>query len=88
MESILWGLLGALSTALGMCIGVYMSKSKSKAKEKDEIRQNKERRDICRLLNSRKDILVRSKNCETSAYYAHVVTHQDINEEYIIIDLD
>jgi hypothetical protein len=32
--------------------------------------------------------LVRSKNCETSACYAHVVTHQDINEEYIIIDLD
>ena len=86
MESILWGLLGALSTALGMCIGFHMSKSK--AKEKDEILQNKERRNICRLLNSRKDILVRNKSCETSAYYAHVVTHQDINEEYIIIDLD
>ena len=85
MESILWGLLGALSTALGIYIGFYMSKSN--AKEKDEILQNKERRDICRLLNNRKDILVRSKNCETSAYYAHVVIHQDTNE-YIIIDLD
>ena len=83
MESILCGLLGALSVALGMYIGFYMSK----AKEKDEILQNKERRDICRLLNNRKDILVRYKNCETSAYYAHVVTHQDTNE-YIIIDLD
>ena len=83
MESILCGLLGALSVALGMYIGFYMSK----AKEKDEILQNKERRDICRLLNNRKDILVRNKNCETSTYYAHVVIHKDTNE-YIIIDLD
>ena len=83
MEGILCGLLGALSVALGMCIGFYMSK----AKEKDEILQNKERRDICRLLNNRKDILVRYKNCETSTYYAHVVIHKDTNE-YIMIDLD
>ena len=83
MESILCGLLGALSVALGMYIGFYMSK----AKEKDEILQNKERRNICRLLNNRKDILVRNKNCETSAYYAHVVIHQDANE-YIVIDID
>lgn len=83
MENILCCLLGALSVALGMYIGFYMSK----VKEKDEILQNKERKDICRLLNNRKDILVRYKNCETSTYYAHVVTHKDTNE-YIMIDLD
>ena len=85
IEIILCGLLGALVTAMGIYIGFYMSKSK--AKEKDEILQNKERRDICRLLNNRKDILVRYKNCETSTYYAHVVTHKDTND-YIMIDLD
>ena len=85
MEIILFGLLGMLFVILGMHIWFYISKSK--VKEKDEILQNKEKRDICRLLNNRKDILVRNKNCETSAYYAHVVTHQDTNE-YIIIDLD
>ena len=83
--AVLWGLLGAFCTALGMYIGFYISKSK--AEEKDEILQNKERRDICRLLNNRKDILVRYKNCETSTYYAHIVTHKDTNE-YITIDLD
>ena len=43
MESILCGLLGMLSVALGMYIGFYMSKPK--AKEKDEILQNKERKE-------------------------------------------
>lgn len=85
MESIICGLLSMLSVILGMHIWFYISKYK--VKEKDEILQNKERRDICKLLNNRKDILVRNKNCETSAYYAHVVIHQDTNE-YIIIDLD
>ena len=83
MESIIVGLLGALSTALGIYIGFLLSRSK----EKQCTIQEDERKEICRILNARKDILVRYKNCETTTYYAHIAIHKDTNE-YIIIDLD
>lgn len=85
MESLLWGLLGATATALGVYVGYLLSRPK--VKEDIDILKNKERQALCRILNNRKDILVRYKNCETSTYYAHVVTHKDTNE-YIMIDLD
>ncbi len=85
MESILCVLLGAIITMLGMY--VRYSLSRPKLREDIDILKNEERRALCRILNKRKDILVRYKNCETSTYYAHIVTHKDTNE-YIIIDLD
>ena len=85
MEIILGIALGVLFTILGAYVGMYLATPKTTAKI--DILKNEERQSLCKILNSRKDILVRNKNCETSAYYAHVVTHQDTNE-YIIIDLD
>ena len=82
-EIILGGLLGALVTAIGIYIGFLLSRSK----EKQCAIQEDERKEICRILNARKDILVRYKNCETTTYYAHIAIHKDTNE-YIMIDLD
>ena len=80
MESILCGLSAALLVAILIDISIRLY-------NKDEILQYKERKDICRLLDSRTDILIRYKNCETTAYHAHVGIHKDTNE-YIMIDLD
>ena len=84
MEILLGLLLGALCVASGICVGTYLATPRGT--ENIEVLQN-QRQALCRILNSRKDILVRFKNCETNTYYAHVVIHQDTNE-YIIIDLD
>ena len=85
MEILLGLLLGALCVASGICVGIYLSTLKTT--ENIDILKNQERQSLCRILNSRKDILVRFKNCETATYYAHVATHKD-TEEYIMIDLD
>ena len=85
MEIIFGICLGVLLTILGACVGMYLATPKTT--KNIDILKNRERQALCRILNNRKDILVRFKNCETSTYYAHVVTHKDTNE-YIMIDLD
>ena len=85
MEIIFGICLGVLFTILGACVGMYLATPKRT--ENIDILKNRERQALCRILNNRKDILVRFKNCETTTYYAHVATHKD-TEEYIMIDLD
>ena len=78
-------LLSMLGGAIGASIYLIINHLVNKKIQNDI--QEDERKEICRILNVRKDILVRYKNCETTTYYAHIAIHKD-TEEYIMIDLD